>query len=87
MGHDRKRISLMLLSNEVRHSIRVLRLPVFVGTADIDYSCGACGATLCAGMREGDLAGLAFTCTCGASNLVPLAAETGPAPPQARAAS
>ncbi len=81
MLHERKSVPLMLLESEVEHAIRVSRTPVFIGMADVDYSCGACGVTLCVGMREGDLAGLAFTCGCGASNLVPAARELVVAPP------
>jgi hypothetical protein len=70
MCGERKTMQLLLLHNEVRNAIRASGRPVFVGDADVDYVCGACGSALCVGMREGDLAGLAFVCGCGRTNRV-----------------
>jgi hypothetical protein len=75
MRNERRAIPLQLLPGETRNAIRAMGDPVFIGDAGVDYVCGLCGAPLCVGMREGDLAGIAFTCSCGASNLVPWPAE------------
>jgi hypothetical protein len=71
MAGERKTVTLMLLHNRVKDAIRAHGEPVFVGDSSVDYVCGSCGVPLCVGMREGDLAGLAFTCECGASSRVP----------------
>lgn len=63
--------TLVLLYNEVANAIRASGGPVFIGDAAIDYLCGACGAPLCVGMKDGDLAGIVFICGCGAYNRVP----------------
>ncbi len=75
MRNQKKTIPLLLLQGEVKNAIRAKGDPVFIGDAGVDYVCGLCGVPLCVGMREGDLAGLAFTCACGAPNLVPLPGE------------
>lgn len=71
MHTSRRKVTLTLLHNHVKNAIRAAGEPVFVGDASVDYVCGSCGVPLCVGMREGDLAGLAFTCACGASSRVP----------------
>lgn len=71
MAKVRKAFTLLVLHNQVKNAIQAHGEPVFIGDAGVDYVCGVCGVQLCVGMREGDLAGLAFTCACGASNLVP----------------
>ena len=86
MPTPRRSFTLLVLHNQVRNAIRASGEPVFVGDAGVDYLCGVCGVQLCVGMREGDLAGLAFTCACGASNLVPWA-EEGAKPPAVEAAA
>jgi hypothetical protein len=75
MAPARRKFTLLVLHNQVKNAIRACGEPVFVGDAGVDYLCGVCGVPLCVGMREGDLAGLAFRCACGASNLVPWRAE------------
>ncbi len=75
MQKHRKTMRLVLLHNEVANAIRAFGRPVFIGDAEVDYLCGACATRLCVGMREGDLAGLAFICGCGWSNRVPWRAE------------
>ncbi len=45
--------------------------PLFEGVAESDYTCGGCGAVLCAGIGAGRLAGVVFRCWCGALNRVP----------------
>jgi hypothetical protein len=75
MRNQRRAIPLQVLPGETRNAIRARGAPVFTGDAGVDYVCGRCGISLCVGMREGDLAGIAFTCSCGASNLVPWPAE------------
>jgi hypothetical protein len=45
--------------------------PVFRGRWDTDYLCGACGAALCEGVKDGMMAQLWFECSCGALNRVP----------------
>ena len=72
MREPRRATTLEVLDSEVPNAIRAGATPVFVGGADIDYLCGMCGSELCVGMRNGDLAGIVFVCTCGATNLVPL---------------
>lgn len=71
MKGTRRTVTLVLLHNDVRDAIRAAVDPVFVGDASVDYVCGWCGVPLCVGMREGDLAGLAFRCACGATSRVP----------------
>ncbi len=83
MSTPRRTFTLLVLHNEVKNAIRASGEPVFVGDAGVDYLCGVCGVQLCVGMREGDLAGLAFTCACGASNLVPWPAEGANGVPEA----
>jgi hypothetical protein len=76
MRNERRVMALQILPGETRNAIRAMSAaPVFVGDAGLDYICGSCGTPLCQGMREGDLAGIAFTCSCGASNLVPWPTE------------
>ncbi len=70
-----KVVTLPVVESEVKHAIRAAGEPVFIGDAQVDYLCGACETPLCIGMREGDLAGLAFTCGCGACNVVPWPAD------------
>ena len=72
MRNERKTLRLMPLESDVPNAIRASGSPVFIGDAGVDYVCGTCGAALCVGMRDGDLAGLAFTCACGSANLVPI---------------
>jgi hypothetical protein len=45
--------------------------PAFNGAGDVDYVCGCCAALLCAGVRRGMFASLAFACGCGAVNTIP----------------
>jgi hypothetical protein len=45
--------------------------PLFRGHWETDYLCGACGATLCEGIRAGMMSHLWFECACGALNRVP----------------
>jgi hypothetical protein len=71
MQTHRKAMNLLLLSNTVRHAIPARAGPVFIGEGDIDYVCAACGSPLSVGMRAGELAGVAFVCTCGSSSRVP----------------
>ncbi len=77
MASARRTFTLLVLHNQVKNAIRACGEPVFVGDAALDYLCGVCGVPLCVGMRDGDLAGLAFRCACGASNLVPWRADRG----------
>jgi hypothetical protein len=78
MRDHRKTVRLLPLEHEVPNAIRASAdRPVFVGDASVDYACGVCGSALCVGMRDGDLAGLAFVCTCGSANLVPITEPAG----------
>ena len=70
MLNNHRAKKLMLLDDEVAYAIRTSGRPVFTGDAAIDYLCGACGAPLCVGMKDGDLAGIVFVCGCGAYNRV-----------------
>jgi hypothetical protein len=71
MQTHRKAMYLLLLSNTVRHAIPARAGPVFIGEGDLDYVCAACGSALSVGMRAGEMAGVAFVCTCGSSSRVP----------------
>jgi hypothetical protein len=71
MRNERREIPLQVLPGETSSAIRATGSPVFIGDAGVDYVCGSCGTPLCVGMREGALAGIAFTCACGATNRVP----------------
>ncbi len=86
MRNERRVVQLQVLPGETRNAIRAMGDPVFLGDAGVDYVCGRCGVPLCVGMREGDLAGIAFTCACGAPNLVPLPPEWATDEPQTSAA-
>jgi len=53
-----------------------LSKPIFVGRGELDYSCGCCGAVLCAGMEMGRFQGLDLKCrACGATNRIPTATQ------------
>jgi len=83
-------VELILLSGEVGDAIRVVDGPLFVDDGGLDYVCAACGARLCFGMHEGELAGLALTCGCGWSSRVPSSTELprrGGSAPQVGAAT
>jgi hypothetical protein len=71
MRSRNRALNLVVLHNKVAHAIAAVDGAVFVGDGDIDYLCGACGSALSTGMRDGDMAGLAFICGCGWSSRVP----------------
>jgi len=49
--------------------------PVFLGDGELDYVCASCFTLVCAGISQGDLAGILVRCACGSVNRVPARVE------------
>ncbi len=65
----RQRLSLEVIDEDTTGEVPITE--VFRGPGELDYACGRCGSLLAIGVLPGMFRRLVFTCSCGASNMVP----------------